>query len=116
MEDKLLNSVITEIEYTVLKDVLVKPLEPIMITKEILEQVPTGEVDENGYNKYDTVSTEKEVESDWATGVILQMPEDIESTFKVGDIVVYPKKFAKDFDLFKTSQLIKPYDIVAIKK
>ena len=35
MEDKVLESVVSKIEYTMLKDVLVKPLEPIKVTKEI---------------------------------------------------------------------------------
>ena len=98
MEDKVLETVVNGIKYTMLKDVLVKPLEPVMVTKEITEQIPTGEVDEDGFNKYDTQTETKEVESE----------------YKVGDTIVYNKKFAKDFDLFKDSQLVKPYDIIAI--
>ena len=41
---------------------------------------------------------------------------DVESKFKVGDKVVYARRHAVDFDLFKDSQLIKPYDIIAIVK
>ena len=81
MEDKVLETVVNGIKYTMLKDVLVKPLEPVMVTKEITEQIPT-------------CLTECE--------------------YKVGDTIVYNKKFAKDFDLFKDSQLVKPYDIIAI--
>ena len=44
MEDKVLETVVNGIKYTMLKDVLVKPLEPVMVTKEITEQIPTGEV------------------------------------------------------------------------
>lgn len=116
MEDKVLETVVNGIEYTVLKDVLVKPLDPIMVTKEITEQIPNGQKDEDGYNLYDTKTETKEVESDWATGIVLQIPSDIETQFKVGDTVVYNKKFVKDFDLFKNSQLVKAYDIIAIKK
>lgn len=117
MEDKVLETIINGLKYTMLKDVLVKPLEPVMVTKDITEQVPTGEVDENGYNLYDTKTETKEVESEWAIGVVLQLPLNIgECSFSVGDKVVYNKKFAKDFDLFKNSQLVKSYDVIAVCK
>ena len=52
-------------------------------------------------------------QSDFAKGIVLSIPIGTDSTIKVGDTIVYPKKFAKDFDLFKDSQLVKPYDVVA---
>lgn len=117
MEDKVLETVIDGLKYTMLKDVLVKPLEPILVTKDITEQVPTGEVDENGYNLYDTKTETKEVESEWAIGIVLQLPLNTgECSFSPGNKVVYNKKFAKDFDLFKDSQLVKSYDVIAICK
>ena len=48
--DKVLETVIEGLEYTFEKDILVKPLEPVMITKEYEEQIPTGETDEEGFN------------------------------------------------------------------
>ena len=111
--DKVLETVIEGIEYTFEKDILVKPLEPVMITKEYEEQIPTGEQDEAGCNKYEVKKHSKEVESDFTLGIVLAVPTSVESTVNVGDTVVYPKKFAKDFDLFKDSQLVKPYDVVA---
>ena len=119
MEDKVLETVINGLEYTFTKDVLVKPLPPVKVNKEITEQIPTGEKDENGYQLYDTKTEVKEVDSEWAIGIVLSMPTDIavdNAPFKVGDTVVYNKKFAKDFDLFKDSQLVKNYDIIALKK
>ena len=114
-EDKILETVLNRLNYKFLKDVLVKPLEPIMVTKEFTEQVPTGEVDEEGFNKYETKTETKEVESDWATGIVLALPTCVaEPEFKVGDKVVYNKKFSKDFDLFKDSQLVKPFDVIAV--
>lgn len=110
--DKVLETVIEGIEYTFEKDILVKPLEPIMITKEYEEQIPTGETDEEGFNKYEVKKHTKEVESDFAKGIVLAVPTAVESTVAVGDTIVYAKKFAKDFDLFKDSQLIKPYDVI----
>ena len=53
------------------------------------------------------------MESDFAKGIVLAIPTSIECSVSVGEVIVYPKKFAKGFDLFKDSQLIKPYDIVA---
>lgn len=113
MEDKVLETVVNELEYSFEKDILVKPLTPIMVTKEYTEQIPTGEKDEEGFNKYEVKTHTKEVESDFAKGIVLSIPTGVDSTIKVGDTIVYPKKFAKDFDLFKDSQLVKPYDVVA---
>lgn len=109
----VLETVIEGIEYTFEKDILVKPLEPVIITKEYEEQIPTGEQDEEGFNKYEVKKHTKEVESDFAKGIVLAIPTSIECSVSVGEIIVYPKKFAKAFDLFKDSQLVKPYDIVA---
>ena len=113
MEDKVLETVVNGLEYSFEKDILVKPLNPIMITKEYTEQIPTGEKDEEGFNKYETKTHTKGVESDFAKGIVLSIPTGADSTVKVGDTIVYPKKFAKDFDIFKDSQLVKPYDVVA---
>lgn len=116
MEDKVLETVINGIKWNVLKDVLVKPLPAIMVTKEFTEQIPNGKVDEEGFNEYDTKTEVKEVESDWATGIVLQVPSNLTDTqYKVGDTIVYNKKFAMYFDLVKDTQLVKPYDIVAVK-
>lgn len=116
MEDKVLETVVNGITWNMLKDVLVKPLAPIMVTKEFTEQIPNGKVDENGFNEYDTQTETKEVESDWATGIVLKIPTNItDPQFKVGDTIAYNKKFAMYFDLVKDTQLVKPYDIVAIK-
>ena len=111
--DKVLETVVEGIEFAFEKDILVKPLEPVMITKEYEEQIPTGEKDEEGFNKYEVKKHTKEVESDFAKGIVLAVPTAVETLVQIGDTVVYPKKFAKDFDLFKDSQLVKPYDIVA---
>lgn len=117
MEDKVLETVLSELKYIPLKDILVKPLEPIKITKEITEAVGTGEKDVDGYEKFETKTEVKEVESEWREGIVLCIPNEYKSLdFKVGDTIVYNKKFAKEFDLFRTSVLVKSYDIIAIKK
>lgn len=116
MEDKVLETVINGLEYAPLKDILIKPLDPIMITKEVTEAVGTGERDIDGYEKFEQKTEVKEVESEWRTGIVLFIPESLQVTdFVVGDTIAFNKKFAKDFDLFKDSQLVKPYDCVAKK-
>lgn len=116
MEDKVLETVVNGIGWGMLKDVLIKPLPPTMVTKEFTEQIPNGKVDENGFNEYDTKTETKEVESDWAIGIVLQIPSHLTDVkFKVGDTVAYNKKFAMYFDLVKDTQLVKPYDIIAVK-
>lgn len=120
MEDKVLETVLENLKYIPLKDILVKPLPPIKLTKEITEAVGTGEKDVDGYEKFETKTETKEVESEWREGVVLTIPEHLQEDstlgFKIGDTVVYNKKFAKDFDLFKDSVLVKSYDIIAKKK
>ena len=74
MEDKVLETVVNGLEYSFEKDILVKPLAPIMITKEYTEQIPTGEKDEEGFNKYEVKTHTKEVESDFAKGIVLIVP------------------------------------------
>ena len=116
MGNSPLDTVINSLEYIPVKDILVKPLDPIKVTKEIVEQVPTGKKDENGFEEYETKTEVKEVTSDFSKGIIIAIPVDITTDLTVGNVIVYPTKFAKDFDLFKDSQLVKPYDIVAVVK
>lgn len=61
MEDKVLETVVNGLEYSFEKDILVKPLTPIMVTKEYTEQIPTGEKDEEGFNKYEVKTHTKEL-------------------------------------------------------
>lgn len=122
MEDKVLETVLKGLKYIPLKDVLIKPLEPIKFKKEVTEAVGTGKKDVDGYEKFETKTEVKEVESEWREGIVLALPnndqlkEACEKDFKVGDTIIYNKKFAKEFDLFKDSVLVKAYDIIAVKK
>jgi len=116
--DPLLKEVIDGIGYNPVNCFLVKPLEPIMVSKDITTMVPTGVKDENGVEEFNTETETKEVESNFRIGIILKVPTGVklDVEYSVGTRVVYNKKFAIDFDLFKDSQLIKPYDIVAVKE
>lgn len=116
MEDKILETVVDNIKFTFEKDFLVKPLEPIMVEKVFTEQIPNGKKDEEGNNLYDTKEETKSVESDFEKGIILSIPTLYSGSINIGDTIVYPKKFAKEFDLYKDSKLVKPYDVVAVEK
>ncbi len=115
MEDKVLKTVTDSIKYTFEKDFLVKPLEPVMIERTVTKQVPNGKK-EKGVELYDTKETKEMVESDFGKGVVISVPTCYTGDITLGNVVVYPKKFAKQFDIFKDSELVKPYDIVAIEK
>lgn len=115
MNDKILETVVNSVKFTFEKDFLVKPLEPTMIKRKYTEQVPNGKKDEEGNNLYDTKDVIKEEESDFEKGVVISIPTIYDGSITCGNTVVYPKKFAKEFDLFKDSKLVKPYDIVAIE-
>lgn len=114
----LAESVSGMIKFEMLKEALVKPLPDVMITKEFEVPVQTESKDDEGLEVVDYSATEKvtkEVPSNFAKGIVLKVPAGTENV-KVGDTVVFNKRFAIDFDLLKDSQLVKPYDIVAIEK
>ena len=108
--------------------ILIKPLEPVMITKEITEidyeATPAArkEADEKGEDIPEAVTkTEtKEVESNLRIGVVLAMTEakwtmkvnTAIPQYEVGVKVVYVHKLAMPFELFKDSVLLKKYDIL----
>lgn len=121
MEDKVLKTVVDSIKYSFKKDILVKPLPTTKVTVEYTEQIPTGEKDEEGFNKYETKSHTKEVDSEFSRGIVISLPtskainEANDIDINLGDTIVYVSKFAKNFDLFKDSQLVKPYDVIAVE-
>lgn len=109
-------------DYKFFREIVVKPCDPIMITKEVTEQIPNGKTDENGYNLYDTHTEVKEVESDYAKGVVECVPEykaqdgTMQPIFPAepGDIILYPTKAAKKFELDEDIRLISPNNIIAV--
>ena len=116
MEDKVLQTVVDSVKYTFEKDFLVKPLEPVKIERTITKQIPTGKKDKDGNETYDVKETKEMVESVFGHGIVIAIPTCYTGDISLGNSVVYPKKFAKPFDLFKDSELVKPYDIVALEK
>ena len=116
--EKLLELILERWEYSPVKDVLVKPLAPIMLKKIKNVPVQTDELDEDGKPLMKMEEQEVEVESIFREGVVLAVPSNVllDEAIKVGAIVVFNHKFNTiEFDLFKDSVLVKPYDILFTK-
>ena len=129
-EDKLMNqsqlaeSVAEKIPYTFHDCFLVKPLDKIMVKKEVTELPNNKPVkDKDGIEAVEgTPKTEvKEVESDYQQGVVIKIPSTYKDTdnklmsVKIGDIILYKPTRTMPFDLLKDSRLIRYFDIVAVK-
>ena len=129
-EDKLMNqsqlaeSVAEKIPYTFHDCFLVKPLDKIMVKKEVTELPNNKPVkDKDGIEAVEgTPKTEvKEVESDYQQGVVIKIPSTYKETdnklmsVKIGDIILYKPTRTMSFDLLKYSRLIRYFDIVAVK-
>lgn len=129
-EDKLINqsqlaeSVAEKIPYTFHDCFLVKPLDKIMVKKEVTELPNNKPVkDKDGIEAVEgTPKTEvKEVESDYQQGVVIKIPSTYKETdnklmsVKIGDIILYKPTRTMPFDLLKDSRLIRYFDIVAVK-
>lgn len=124
----LAEDVSSKIPYSFLDFFLVKPLDPIKVTKEFSKPVATGAPtkDENGIEAqdYDKVETEvKEVNSDYRKGIVLKRPayyEQIKTQdgfeIEIGDVVIFRDTAGSYFDLLKDSKLIRQYDIIGVEK
>lgn len=134
-EDKIIDqsplaeSLSEQIKYQFLDFFLVKPLDPIKVTKEFSKPVSTGTPvkDANGIEAQDfnDVETEvKEVNSDYRRGVVLKRPiyyevEDSKNTFipiNIGDVVIFRDAAGLSFDLLKDSKLLRQYDILGVER
>lgn len=101
-----------------------------MVEKTISKPIPKETTtDDNGIEAtdYEDVTTEtKAVKAQYQKGVVLKVPHSYanavnrkdspEYPIEVGDIIVYDDMFNKEFDIFKDSKLISPFDVVAIVK
>ena len=129
-EDKLMNqsqlaeSVAEKIPYTFHDCFLVKPLDKIMVKKEVTELPNNKPVkDKDGIEAVEgTPKTEvKEVESDYQQGVVIKIPSTYKETdnklmsVKIGDIILYKPTRTMPFDLLKDSRIIRYFDMIAVK-
>lgn len=129
----LANDVSEKIIYDFVDNFLVKPLDPIKVTKEFVKPVsnkkPTK--DENGIEAVDYDSTEtevKEVDSDFRRGIVLKVPMSYTKMYEdtthptylprieVGNIIIFRDQAGIYFDLLKDSKMVRTYDIVAIER
>ena len=131
-QSQLVEDIAKKISYEFSKDFLVKPLEPVMVQKQFDKPVATEaapKADENGVEAvdYDKVETEvKEVESDFRKGVVIKVPFEYKQTMaddkypsmpiEPGNIIIYPARSGKWFDLLKDTQPVRFYDIVGTDK
>ena len=131
-EDKLIDqsalaeSVGKSIPYSFFDYFLVKPLDPVKVTKEFSKPVSDSDPkkDENGIEAkdFDKVETEvKEVDSDYRKGVVIKCPTYYDEPgakiqAKVGDVVIFRDAAGLRFDLVKDSRLLRLYDILGIEK
>ena len=128
VDNKILaDDVSNKITFSTLRYFLVKPLDPIMVKKEFSTPIASDTTVENGIEatNYNDVATEiKEVESDFKKGIVLKVPYDYEMLTKsdskfptkpvsVGDVMYYRR--GVNFDVLKNSQLVEPYDVIAIE-
>ncbi len=130
VNDKILaEDVSSKIKYEMRGSFLVKPLDPVMVEKEISTPIPTETKIEDGMEvtDYEEVKTEiKKVESEWGRGVVLKVPYTYSHPHKdhlfndmpieVGDTIIYHTQIARQFDIFKNSVLVDYYAIAAVEK
>lgn len=120
----LAQDVSEKIKYEFLDYFLVKPLDPVKVTKEFSKPVAAGKAkeDENGVEAqdFDEVETEvKEVDSDFRKGIILKRPTYYESQekdfeIKIGDVAIFRETAGIRFDLIKDSRLLRQFDILGV--
>lgn len=124
-QTELANSVADKIQYEFLDYILVKELDPIKVVKEFSEPVGNTSKDENGVDAAEEVKKEtREVDSDFRRGVVLKVPtgysdkKDGSEEYKihVGDVIIFPERCGRFFDLLKESRLVRLYDVIAIVK
>ena len=126
-QSELAQSVAENIPHRFFDFFLVKPLDPIKVTKEFSKPVSTGTPveDANGVEAqdFDRVETEvKEVDSDYRKGVVITLPLYYDDPnfngikLNVGDIVLFKDTVGLRFDLLKDSRLLRMYDLVGAEK
>lgn len=106
---------------------LIKPLTPKKVKVEYTEPLTDKKetTDDNGVSAKDYSKVEKkqvEADAEYREGIVIKVPVEYKKTveagnaenIKPGDKIIYHRRSATNFDLYKDSILIYPYDIVAI--
>lgn len=117
--DVLAVNIADKLGYEFSKYVLVKPMPIEKVFKTLTVPEDSGEKDAEGEPIMQMTIKEVETDSKLRRGVVISIPVSIQSItdkqliVKPGDIIVYPNTRSIDFDLYKDSALVEPYDIVA---
>lgn len=112
--ESLLKVVTDKLNYSMIKDILVKPLDPIKVKRTINVPVETEELDEDGKKVMSMEMQEVDVDSSFREGIVLALPVQYDGPVTIGAKIAYPHKYSIDFDLFMNSVLVKPFDVIAI--
>jgi co-chaperonin GroES (HSP10) len=115
------NSISDKLGFEFSKYILVKPMPLDKVYKTLTVPEKSGEKDEEGEDIMQMTIKEVEVESKLRRGVVIIMPTNMlvnDNTIagmkiNVGDTIIYHNTRSIDFDLFKDSALVEPYDVVA---
>jgi hypothetical protein len=95
--------------------ILVKPLKPVMLTKEFPIQPKEEPKDLEGIPEA-TQYEKRKVEANTSKGVIIKLGVDyvnmLNCPYEVGDIVCYPRNAGIPFELFKDSRMLRKYEIL----
>ena len=127
-QSELAKDVATKIPYQFVDAFLVKPLDPIKVTKEFSKPVSDKpSTTEPHLLPIASLDTEvKEVDSDYRKGVVLKVPVSYVNMFddgkfkpvriEVGDVILFRDRAGIYFDLLKDSRMVRYFDIVAVEK
>ena len=118
--DVLANAISSKVKYDFAKHILIKPLEVEKVYKTLTVPEDSGEKDEEGEPIMQMTIKQVETESILRTGVIVSIPANLKSNdnkwagmeFVIGDVIVFPKNRMIDFDLFKDTALVEPFDVI----
>ena len=116
---ELAADVASKITFTPTDDrLLVKPLKPIMVTKDVpvIEKAPKSlEEAEQTEAKFE----KRKVEANMQKAIIIKMGPDysregsIPAPYGVGDVVIYPRGGGQACELLKDSRFLRRYEVVA---
>jgi len=115
---KLLDSIENKIFFQPIDGrVLIKPLKPVLIKKEIKEQDHEANKDKDLSKEEGEVKViTKKVPANVQKGVVLKvgLSDGTPMYYQPGDVVVYGSYAARPFELFKDSILLQRYEILGL--
>jgi co-chaperonin GroES (HSP10) len=112
--------VASKVGYAFAKHIIIKPLDVQKVYKTLTVPEDSGEKDEDGEPIMQMTIKEIETESILRTGVIIALPASVRTNdnkiagleLSIGDTIVFPKTRMMDFDLFKDTALVEPFDVL----